>query len=333
MTSGSKASLQDGFGRKVTYLRLSLTDRCDFRCTYCMAEKMQFMPRKEILTLEECLLLARTFVDFGVDKIRLTGGEPLVRKDMPWLAARLRELTGVRELAITTNGSQLAQFAVPLAQAGVDRINISLDSLHADTFRRITRTGNLSQVLAGIEAAIDALGARRIKMNVVPQRDVNLHELPAMLEFALARNIDVSFIEQMPLGKTGQSVADSFCSNLELLEEFRQRHELIPSVESTGGPAHYWRIPGYETRIGFISPHTQNFCASCNRMRVTARGELYPCLGNEGRVDLLPAVRSGDLAGLRELIAQAVSAKPQAHEFDLSKSEPKIMRYMSQTGG
>ena len=333
MTSGSIASLQDGFGRKITYLRLSLTDRCDFRCTYCMAEKMQFMPRSEILSLEECLLVARIFVNLGVDKIRLTGGEPLVRKDMPWLAARLRELPGLRELAVTTNGSQLAQFAVPLAQAGVDRINISLDSLDAGTFRRITRTGSLSQVLAGIEAAVAALGARRIKMNVVPQRGINRHELPEMLDFALAHNIDVSFIEQMPLGRTGQPVADSFCSNQQLLAEFRQRYELIPSVESSGGPAHYWRIPGHETRIGFISPHTQNFCASCNRMRVTASGELYPCLGNEGRVDLLPAVRGGDTSGLYELIAQAVTAKPQAHQFDLSQPEPQIVRFMSQTGG
>jgi GTP 3',8-cyclase len=268
-----------------------------------------------------------------VDKIRLTGGEPLVRKDMPWLAANVRALPGLRELAITTNGSQLAQFATPLAQAGVDRINVSLDSLSADTFRRITRTGSLMQVLAGIEAAIAALGARRIKLNVVPQRGINQHELPEMLEFALARNIDISFIEQMPLGRTGQPVADSFCSNQQLLAEFRQRYELIPSVESTGGPAQYWRIPGHESRIGLISPHTENFCASCNRMRVTARGELYPCLGNEGRVDLLPAVRAGDAAGLRELIAQAVTAKPQAHQFDLSQPEPQIMRFMSQTGG
>ena len=333
MTPGSIAPLRDGFGRKITYLRLSLTDRCDFRCTYCMSEKMQFMPRNEILSLEECLLVAKTFVGLGVDKIRLTGGEPLVRKDMPWLAARLRELSGLRELAITTNGSQLAQFAAPLAQAGVDRINISLDSLNADTFHRITRTGHLPQVLAGIEAAVAALGARRIKLNVVPQRSVNQQELPAMLDFALEHNIDISFIEQMPLGRTGQSVADSFCSNQQLLGEFRQRHELIPSVESSGGPAHYWRIPGYDSRIGFISPHSQNFCASCNRMRVTARGELYPCLGNEGVVDLLPAVRAGETDRLRELIAQAVLAKPEAHRFDLSQAEPHIMRFMSQTGG
>ena len=331
--TGVDAPLQDGFGRRITYLRLSLTDRCDFRCTYCMAEKMQFMPRSEILSLEECLLLARTFVELGIDKIRLTGGEPLVRKGMPWLAARLRELPGLRELVLTSNGSQLSEFAGPLARAGVDRINVSLDSLDEETFRSITRTGNLSRVLAGIDAAVAELGARRIKLNTVLQRGRNRHELFAMVDFALARDIDVSFIEQMPLGETGQQVGDSFCDNRELLAELRQRFELIPSVESSGGPAHYWRIPGRETRIGFISPHTENFCASCNRMRVTARGELYPCLGNEGMVDLLPAVRAGDAVALRTHILQAVAAKPQAHQFDLSQARPAVVRFMSQTGG
>lgn len=333
MTTGGSAPLQDGFGRKITYLRLSLTDRCDFRCTYCMAEKMQFMPRSEILSLEESLLLAETFVGLGVDKIRLTGGEPLVRKDMPWLAARLRKLPGLRELAITTNGSQLAQFAAPLAQAGVDRINVSLDSLDPEIFRRITRTGSLPQVLAGIDAAVAVLGARRVKLNTVLQRGINQHGLFDMVRFALAHNVDISFIEQMPLGETGHQVADSFCNNQELLGELKRQLELIPSVESTGGPAHYWRIAGRDTRIGFISPHTQNFCADCNRMRITARGELYPCLGNAGMVDLLPAVRAGNVAELRECILQAVAAKPQAHQFDLSQTQPAVMRFMSQTGG
>ncbi|MBI1173801.1 MAG: GTP 3',8-cyclase MoaA [Sideroxydans sp.] len=333
MTFGSITPLQDGFGRKVTYLRLSLTDRCDFRCTYCMSEKMEFMPRSEILSLEECLLVAQTFVSLGVDKIRLTGGEPLVRKDMPWLAARLRELPGLRELVLTSNGSQLSQFAAPLAQAGVDRINISLDSLDPENFHRITRTGNLPQVLAGIDAAIAALGARRIKLNTVLMRGINQHELFGLVRFAQARGVDISFIEQMPLGETGLHIADSFCSNQELLAELRQQFELIPSVESSGGPAYYWRMAGYDTRIGFISPHTQNFCASCNRMRVTARGELYPCLGNEGRVDLLPAARAGDAAGLRECIMQAVAIKPQSHQFDPSQTQPAVVRFMSQTGG
>lgn len=328
-----KTLLQDGFGRKISYLRLSVTDRCDFRCTYCMAEKMQFVPREEILSLEECLFIAQTFVELGVDKIRLTGGEPLVRKDFPWLAARIRELDGLRELALTSNGSQLAQFAAPLAQAGVDRINISLDSLVPEIFQRITRVGNLNQVLTGIAAAITAFGSTRIKLNTVMLRGVNHDELPAMLEFALKHKIDISFIEQMPMGETGHPHADSFYASTEALAQLKQHHELIPSTENSGGPARYWRIPGHGSRIGFISPHTHNFCADCNRMRVTARGELFPCLGNEGMVDLLPAVRAGDDAGLRALILQAVAKKPQAHEFDISKSGPNIVRFMSRTGG
>jgi cyclic pyranopterin phosphate synthase len=325
--------LQDGFGRKINYLRLSVTDRCDFRCTYCMAEKMNFLPREEILSLEECLFIAKVFIGLGIDKIRLTGGEPLVRKDFPWLAARIRELKGLRELVLTSNGSQLAQFATSLEQAGVDRINISLDSLDPEVFQRITRGGNLNKVLEGIAATIGAFGSARIKLNAVMLRGINHHELPAMLEFALACKVDISFIEQMPIGDTGQPHADLFYGSSDALAQLEQRHALIPSVETSGGPARYWRIPGYDTRIGFISPHTQNFCASCNRMRVTARGELFPCLGNEGMVDLLPSVRTGDETALRDLILQAVSTKPLAHEFDLLQAEPRIVRFMSRTGG
>lgn len=326
-------SIQDTFGRKITYLRLSVTDRCDFRCTYCMSEKMDFLPRSEILSLEESLSVAEAFVSLGVDKIRLTGGEPLVRKDFPWLAARIRELPGLRELALTTNGSQLAGLAAPLAQAGVDRVNISLDSLDPATFKRITRTGDLRQVLEGLEASLAAWGNRRIKLNTVLLRGTNHHELPGLVKFALARGIDISFIEQMPLGDTGHLRADSYYGNDEALALAQPLFGLVPSVESSGGPARYWRIHGHESRIGFISPHSQNFCADCNRMRITARGELFPCLGNQGMVDLLPAVRAGDGAGLRELILQAVAAKPQAHEFDLARAQPAIVRFMSHTGG
>lgn len=325
--------LQDPSGRKITYLRLSVTDRCDFRCVYCMAEKMQFVPRGEILSLEECLLIARTFVGLGVDKIRLTGGEPLVRKNLAWLVGRLREIPGMRELVLTTNGTQLAPLAAPLAQAGVDRINISLDSLDADTFHRISRTGSLRPVLDGIDAAIGAFGGRRIKLNAVLLRGINHLELPALLEFAVARNTDISFIEQMPMGETGHHHADSYYSSAEALAALQRHHELIPSAESTGGPARYWRVAGHETRVGFISPHSQNFCSGCNRMRVTARGELYPCLGNEGMVDLLPAARAGDAAGLERLIRQAAGAKPAGHEFDLSQAHPSVVRFMSRTGG
>jgi cyclic pyranopterin phosphate synthase len=326
-------TLQDPFGRKITYLRLSVTDRCDFRCAYCMAEKMEFVPRSDILSLEECLLIAQAFVDLGVDKIRITGGEPLVRKNLPWLAARLRELPGLRELAVTTNGSQLARFSAHLAQAGVDRVNISLDSLDPEIFRRITRTGTLRPVLDGIDAAIAAFGGRRIKLNTVLLRGINHFELPAMLEFALARKVDISFIEQMPLGETGHHHADSFYGTADALAQLLRQHELVPSMETSGGPARYWRIGGHETRVGFISPHSQNFCADCNRVRVTARGELYPCLGNEGMVDLLPAVRADDKTRLQELILQAAASKPRGHEFDLSQSERRIVRFMSRTGG
>ncbi len=325
--------LQDPSGRKITYLRLSVTDRCDFRCVYCMAEKMKFLPRSEILSLEECLLIGRIFVGFGVDKIRLTGGEPLVRKNLPWLAARLRELPGLRELVLTTNGTQLPELSRPLAQAGVDRVNISLDSLNPDIFRRISRTGDVRRVLAGIDAAIAEFGGRRVKLNTVLLRGINHQELPAILEFALARKADISFIEQMPMGETEHHHADSYYSSADALVDLQRNFDVIPSTETTGGPARYWRVAGHETRVGFISPHSHNFCADCNRMRVTARGELYPCLGNEGMVDLLPAVRAGDQAGLEQLIREAAGAKPKGHEFDLTQARPGIVRFMSRTGG
>lgn len=325
--------LHDGFGRKISYLRLSVTDRCDFRCTYCMSEKMHFLPREEILSLEECVLIAQTFVRLGVDKIRLTGGEPLVRKDIPSLVAQIRKLDGLREIALTSNGSQLAQVSVALAQAGLNRINISLDSLDATIFRNVTRGADLDQVLAGINAAIAAFGSDRIKLNTVMLQGVNHAELSCLLEFALAREIDISFIEQMPLGETGHDHAASFYSSEDALAQLMQGHQLIPSVESSGGPARYWRIPGYKSRIGFISPHTHNFCDSCNRVRVSARGELFPCLGNVGMVDLMPAVRAGDERALRDLILQAIAAKPQEHQFELSQSRNRIVRFMSQTGG
>lgn len=325
--------LQDTFGRKITYLRLSVTDRCDFRCSYCMAEKMAFVPRDEILTLEECLLIARTFVSLGVSKIRLTGGEPLVRKDLAWLAGQLGALDGLRELALTTNGSQLPEQAAGLARAGVGRVNISLDSLVPDTFRRITRTGDLRKVLAGIDAAIAVWGARGVKLNTVPMRGVNDHELPDLVRFALDRGIDISLIEQMPLGETVTRHDASYVSNDEALAMLKAAFDLIPSAETTGGPARYWRIAGHASRIGLISPHSRNFCADCNRMRVTARGELFPCLGNAAMVDLLPAARAADEAGLRELILQAAHIKPQAHEFDISAHGSGIVRFMSRTGG
>ncbi|HEY5995204.1 MAG TPA: GTP 3',8-cyclase MoaA [Gallionellaceae bacterium] len=325
--------MRDSFGRNITYLRLSVTDRCDFRCSYCMAEKMHFLPRSEILSLEECLLVAKVFVGLGVDKIRLTGGEPLVRKDFLWLAKRIRELAGLREMVLTSNGSQLAELAAPLAQAGMDRVNISLDTLVPENFRSITRTGDLHRVLAGLDAAIAAWGARRIKLNTVLMRGINDQELPELVRFALQRGVDISFIEQMPLGETRIPHAASYLDNDEALTRLKAIFEMMPSAETTGGPARYWRIAGHESRIGFISPHSRNFCTDCNRMRVTARGELFPCLGNETMVDLLPVARAGDEAGLRELILKAAAAKPQGHEFDPSQNNSSVVRFMSRTGG
>lgn len=298
-----------------------------------MSEKMEFLPRSEILSLEECLRVAQTFIGLGVNKIRLTGGEPLVRKNLPWLAARIAETVGLRELVLTTNGSQLAQFAQPLAQAGVHRINISLDSLHTDTFQKITRTGDLQKVLSGVDAAIDAFGGKNIKLNAVLLRDLNHLELPALVQFAVARKINISFIEQMPLGESGHDYARSFYSSLDALAQLKQHYELIPSVENSGGPARYWQVSGHATRLGFISPHSQNFCSNCNRMRVTARGELFPCLGNEGMVDLLPTLRAQNDGELHNLIMQATADKPEAHEFDVTQSKPRIIRFMSRTGG
>ena len=303
-----------------------------------MSEKMEFLPRNDILSLEECLRVAQTFVAFGINKIRLTGGEPLVRKNLPWLAERISEIPGLHELVLTTNGSQLFQFARPLAQAGVHRINISLDSLRADTFQKITRTGDLRKVLGGVDAAIDALGAPNIKLNTVMLRDTNHLEFPALVQFALDRKVNLSFIEQMPLGESGHDYTHSFYSSQEALAQLKQHYELIPSSENfdianTGGPARYWQVSGYATRIGFISPHSHNFCGSCNRMRVTARGELFPCLGNEGMVDLLPALRTENNNDLHHLILQATAEKPLAHEFDIQLRKPRIIRFMSRTGG
>lgn len=303
-----------------------------------MSEKMEFLPRSEILSLEECLRVAQTSIGLGVNKIRLTGGEPLVKKNLPWLAARIAETVGLRELVLTTNGSQLAQFAQPLAQAGVHRINISLDSLHADTFQKITRTGDLHKVLGGVDAAIDAFGASNIKLNTVLLRDLNHLELPALVQFAVARKINISFIEQMPLGESGHDYATSFYSSQDALAQLKQHYELIPyiknfGVENSDGPARYWQVSGHATRLGFISPHSQNFCSTCNRMRVTARGELFPCLGNEGMVDLLPALRAQNNDELHNLIMQATADKPEAHEFDIQQRKPRIIRFMSRTGG
>ena len=335
MNALDQPKLVDGFGRQVTYLRLSVTDRCDFRCVYCMAEEMTFLPRHQVLSLEEMARIARIFVSLGVTKIRLTGGEPLVRRGIEQLAAQLAALPGLRELCMTTNGGRLTRFARPLAQAGVDRLNISLDSLDPDRFRRLTRVGDLHQVLAGIEAAREA-GFRRTKLNAVVLRGRNEDEVPDLVQFALERGLDISFIEEMPLGQISEhDRQEAFVSSAELRETLGRQVTLEALPESTGGPSRYFRVPGYDSRIGFISPHSENFCASCNRVRLTVEGRLLLCLGNEHSIDLRDLVRCypDDDRPVRQAIIDAMAMKPERHHFETQQAEPQILRFMNATGG
>lgn len=326
--------LVDRFGREVTYLRLSVTDRCDFRCIYCMAEEMTFLPRSEILTLEELALVGRAFVELGVQKIRMTGGEPLVRKGVLGLVETLAEMQGLKSLVMTTNGSHLKSQAVALRKAGIKRLNISLDSLKPERFKHLTRVGDLETVLEGIDAALNA-GFEGIKLNVVALRNRNHDEVLDLVRFALAREIDISFIEEMPLGQVdGRLRGEEFYPSSLIRADIAQAFELLPSSLDTGGPSRYWRIEGYGTRIGFISPHSENFCASCNRVRVTAEGKLLLCLGNEHSMDLRPIVRAHpeQTGPLKEAIREAMALKPERHHFDLGE-KPVILRHMSRTGG
>jgi len=324
-------TLVDKYGRHVSYVRLSITDRCDFRCTYCMAEEMTFLPRNQVMSLEESLRVAEAFVSLGVNKLRLTGGEPLVRKNVMWLIERLGALPGLDNLVLTTNGSQLDRFAAPLRAAGVKRLNISLDTLDAARFREITRIGDLAKVLRGIEAAT-AAGFRRTKLNTVMMRGTNDHEFVDLVRFAIAHGLDISFIEEMPLGEIhGRST--TYISSEETLALLGQHYELMPSEENSGGPARYWRIPACEPRVGFISPHSHNFCDSCNRVRITAKGELYPCLGQNDALNLLPVLRSGDDAALRQAIMDSMGIKPFGHDFSSQMNNPQVVRFMSMTGG
>lgn len=327
-------ALTDQFGRKVDYIRLSITDRCDFRCVYCMSEDMTFLPRSEVLSLEECARLVKIFVSLGVKKVRITGGEPLVRKNALWLFEEIGQLPGLRELVTTTNGSQLEHQAQALRKAGVKRINISLDSLDAKRFRKITRVGELDKVLRGIAAAKQA-GFDNIKLNTVLMRGFNDDETLSLVDFAIAQDIDISFIEEMPLGEVGHARDSTFVSNETTLKLLQAHHNLISSTETTGGPAHYWRIPSTNTRVGFISPHSHNFCESCNRVRITCKGELYLCLGQEDKVDLMPLLRGhpNDDAPLIDAIVGSMQIKPEGHDFDLKRAQPAVVRFMSVTGG
>ena len=326
-------SLIDPFGREITYLRLSVTDRCNLRCTYCMAEDMEFLPRAKVLTLEEMHQIASAFVELGVKKIRLTGGEPLVRKGIVELAQNIRSLPGLNELTLTTNGVLLNEFAGPLRDAGISRINISIDSLRPDRFKAMTRFGLLNQVLEGIECARE-IGFERIKLNSVILAGVNDDELIDLAQFALDGGMDISFIEEMPLGHISSHLrSETTTASKSLREQLSEKFGLQPSSKNTGGPSRYWKIKGYDNQIGFISPMTDNFCSSCNRVRLTTEGQLLLCLGNEHSLNLRDLMRRypGDSDRLKSSIVEAISRKPERHHFD--PNDTRILRFMSATGG
>ncbi|MBT8114386.1 MAG: GTP 3',8-cyclase MoaA [Arenicella sp.] len=329
------SQLIDSFDRHVRYLRLSVTDRCNLRCTYCMAEDMVFLPKAKVLSLEELALIAKAFVELGVEKIRLTGGEPLVRQGIIELARQIHQIDGLRELVMTTNGVLLDKFSSPLVDAGVSRINVSIDSLRADRFKRLTRFGDLEDVLRGIEAARQA-AFKKIKINAVILRGINDDEVIDLTRFAVQNELDISFIEEMPLGEISSHSRSGTQMNSEQIHEMLEREFSI--IESSyhdpaAGPSRYQQIAGTETKIGFISPMSNNFCASCNRVRLTVEGRLLLCLGNEHSLDLREIVRAhpGDLDKLKQAITASMVRKPERHHFD--PDDITITRYMSATGG
>ncbi|MCM2399205.1 GTP 3',8-cyclase MoaA [Rhizobium sp. S95] len=327
----------DPFGRAVTYLRVSVTDRCDFRCTYCMAENMTFLPKKDLLTLEELDQLCSAFIAKGVRKLRLTGGEPLVRKNIMFLVrslARHLESGALDELTLTTNGSQLARFADELAACGVRRINVSLDTLDPDKFHAITRWGDLGKVMEGIAAAQRA--GIRVKLNAVALKDFNEHEIPDLLRYAHANDMDLTLIETMPMGETDEDRTDQYLPLSTVRERLSQNFTMTDIPLSTGGPARYVDVAETGGRLGFITPLTHNFCESCNRVRVTCTGTLYMCLGQNDAADLRMALRaSPDGAFLSTAIDEAIGRKPKGHDFiiDRDHRRPAVARHMSVTGG
>jgi len=333
------APLIDPFARAITYLRVSVTDRCDFRCVYCMAENMTFLPKKELLTLEELDRMCSTFVGMGVQKLRITGGEPLVRRDIMTFFQKIgRHLDSgaLKELTLTTNGSQLEKFAQPLYDAGVRRINVSLDTLNEEKFARITRWGRLPQVMRGIDAAQKA--CLRIKLNAVALKGFNEDELFDMVEWCAARDMDLTFIEVMPMGDIGnENRLDQYWKLSDLRGRLAENYTLIDLAERTGGPARYVRLEETGQKIGFITPLTHNFCESCNRVRLTCTGELYMCLGQEDMADLRAPLREfpDDDRALEYAIRAAIALKPKGHDFDYSRQnvEGQMSRHMSHTGG
>ncbi len=329
--------LRDPFGRRVSYLRLSVTDRCNYRCEYCMAEAMRFLPRRDLLTLEELQRVAGVFIGLGVDRLRVTGGEPLVRRDILSLFRGLQPYleTGVlRELTLTTNGTRLGQYAQALFDSGVRRINVSLDTLNAAKFRRLTRLGELQEVLDGIRTAADC--GLAIKINAVALRGVNDDELSDLLSWCGQRGFDLALIESMPMGEVGELRQAQFMSLNEARDRLAMHWTLQPSGHRTGGPARYFDVAETGTRVGFIAPHSHNFCESCNRVRLTCTGTLYLCLGQDDAVDLRGPLRDGASdAELRGVVLDAIARKPRGHDFDVQRlaDGAQVVRFMNTTGG
>ncbi len=339
LANPATAPLVDQFGRQVTYLRLSVTDRCDLRCTYCMAEKMQFLPKRELLTIEELDEVASAFIRRGVQKIRITGGEPLVRRGMPELIERLGSYLGhgLEELTLTTNGTLLSEFADLLVQNGVKRINVSLDSLKPDTFETITRRGKLDKVLAGIDAALEA--GLKIKINTVAMKHENLDEIPRMVEWAHSKGMDLTLIEVMPLGDTGEDRVDQYIPLPMVRDQLEKKWTLtdVNDAQPNAGPSRYVRISETGGKLGFITPLTNNFCAGCNRVRVTCTGRIYMCLGQDDHIDLRAALRESEdpTSALNACLDRALFKKPERHEFAIKTrgQAPALDRHMSVTGG
>lgn len=326
--------LIDQFNRKIDYIRVSVTDRCDFRCIYCMSEKMTFLPKENLLSLEEIARIIKIFSNLGVDKVRITGGEPLVRKNIEWLFQTIGKYKPLNELTLTTNGSQLKKNTAMLKKAGVRRINISLDSLNPNTFKEMTRIGKLENVLEGIQAAIDAK-FEKIKINAVIMQGINDHELYDLVDYSIKQNLDISFIEEMPLGATEYDREATCLGNDVVLERLQQKYSLLNSTYTTSGPARYWEVQGTKTKIGLISPHTHNFCENCNRVRISCKGELFLCLGQEEKIELMPLIRNFpyDDEPIAEAIINSMKIKPKSHTFDLKDKQSAIVRFMSHTGG
>lgn len=326
------ASLTDPFGRKIEYVRLSVTDRCDLRCFYCIPQQFKgFEEPEHWLTFDEIHRVIGAFAELGVEKVRITGGEPLVRKNIPDLAKRLSSIPGINDLSLSTNAVQLSRHANALRQANVSRINVSLDSLHPQRFKQITNGGKLEKVLSGLMAAKEA-GFYPIKINMVVMKGVNDDEVQDMVNFCIEHQFTLRFIETMPMGDTGRSASNHYLSLDVVKQQLQQQFELIPGVMPGGGPARYMQVAGTPLKIGFITPISQHFCETCNRVRLSADGTLYLCLGQDDKVELRPLLRTGaDRETITQTIVDAIARKPERHEF--SEKPEQVVRIMSVTGG